>query len=306
MQFAKPIDCQVNQNCWIVNYVDHDPSHAVHDFQCGNRSYNGHRGTDFALADHQVMEAGVSVLAAAPGRVIKVRNNMADLRYQQQPQVIDKACGNRVAIDHGNGWQTDYCHLKKGSISVKPGEHVRRQQKIGSVGLSGTTEFPHLHFSVYRHGKFVDPFNQKNPGSRQCGGEQVSYWNSKFHTELTYQATQIFATGISHQKPDLETFKIHLNRSEELSSKANVMGVWSGIFGIERGDEIILRIYQPNKALLLEHISIASKNQARSFVFAGKPRLLANWPVGSYRTEVVINKPNKQVRKLGKFVVYNP
>ena len=48
-----------------------------------------------------------------------------------------KECGNRVGIDHGDGWATDYCHLATGSVSVKPGDNVAAGQPIGRVGLSG-------------------------------------------------------------------------------------------------------------------------------------------------------------------------
>ena len=44
-----PIDCDLTGPCYIQQYVDHDPSDANSDFLCTGLSYDGHKGTDFAL-----------------------------------------------------------------------------------------------------------------------------------------------------------------------------------------------------------------------------------------------------------------
>ncbi len=56
-----------------------------------------------------------------------------------------------MLIDHDGGWQTQYCHMKKGSIRVREGDAGAVGTPLGEVGLSGMTEFPHVHFTV-RHG----------------------------------------------------------------------------------------------------------------------------------------------------------
>jgi len=63
--------------------------------------------------------------------------------------------GRLVVIDHGDGWQTRYAHLKK--IAVKKGKRVARGDVIGAVGKSGNATGPHLHYEVRRYGKPVDP-----------------------------------------------------------------------------------------------------------------------------------------------------
>jgi len=105
------------------------------------RSYNGgeynryHRGVDFAGAP------GTSVLAAAAGKVI-----MAD-RLQIR--------GNTTIIDHGWGVYTLYAHQRE--TLVQPGQVVASGQIIGTVGSTGRSTGPHLHWELWLNGVTVDP-----------------------------------------------------------------------------------------------------------------------------------------------------
>jgi murein DD-endopeptidase MepM/ murein hydrolase activator NlpD len=65
--------------------------------------------------------------------------------------------GNCIIIDHGGGLMTLYAHLKPGGILVEKGEQVKRGQKIGLVGMTGTATGYHLHFEVRKNGEPVDP-----------------------------------------------------------------------------------------------------------------------------------------------------
>ena len=162
-QFIFPVACVYGEDCWAVNYVDVDPApEAIKDFNCKRKSYDGHKGTDFALGSVQHMKEGVDVFAAADGRILRVRDGEDDrLKTKEEFQEIDEAkknCGNGVFIDHANGVQTIYCHLKKDSIVVKPKQRIKAGEKIGQVGQSGEAQFPHLHFGVIWEGGVVDPY----------------------------------------------------------------------------------------------------------------------------------------------------
>ncbi|CAM3690794.1 peptidoglycan DD-metalloendopeptidase family protein [Cohnella lubricantis] len=65
--------------------------------------------------------------------------------------------GNTIIIDHGGGLWTLYGHIMPGGILVKNGETVKRGEKIGLVGMTGTATGYHLHFEVRKDGKAVDP-----------------------------------------------------------------------------------------------------------------------------------------------------
>lgn len=105
------------------------------------RSYNGseynryHRGVDFAGAP------GTSVLAAAAGRVTMVDRLLIR--------------GNTTVIDHGWGVYTLYAHQQ--DTLVQPGDAVMSGQVIGTIGSTGRSTGPHLHWEVWLNGVNVDP-----------------------------------------------------------------------------------------------------------------------------------------------------
>ena len=63
--------------------------------------------------------------------------------------------GNYVIINHGNGYQTLYGHMSK--ILARKGQSVSQGTRIGLVGSTGYSTGPHLHLTVYKNGRLVDP-----------------------------------------------------------------------------------------------------------------------------------------------------
>lgn len=99
-----------------------------------------HDGVDISAS------RGSKVLAGGNGTVILVKRS--DLLA---------GFGNYIEIDHGFGYITRYAHLEE--ISVRQGQKITASQTIGTVGTSGGTIAPHLHYEVIRDGKNLDPVN---------------------------------------------------------------------------------------------------------------------------------------------------
>ena len=118
-----PLQCTLHETCFIQNYVDTDPSPERQDYRCGEATYDGHKGTDFRVVSVTDAKQGVPVIAAAAGRVKAIRDGMEDRLVDKDFDALQgKECGNGVVIDHGQGWETQYCHMRRGSIRVRQGQ----------------------------------------------------------------------------------------------------------------------------------------------------------------------------------------
>jgi murein DD-endopeptidase MepM/ murein hydrolase activator NlpD len=71
--------------------------------------------------------------------------------------------GYMVKIKHSSRWSTAYLHLSKIQSGIKAGSKISRGQLIGAVGTTGLSSGPHLHFSLYDNGKYVNPMTTKLP-----------------------------------------------------------------------------------------------------------------------------------------------
>ena len=113
---------------------------------------DGHGRTTAGNPDHpsEAIGYGRQVLAVADATVVRVRDGVGESdSIQHNPaHGPDRAAGNHVVLDLGHGRYAVYEHLKPGSVTVRPGELVRRGQAIGRLGFSGDSTGPHLHFHV--------------------------------------------------------------------------------------------------------------------------------------------------------------
>ena len=281
-----PIDCKLGTNCWIVNYPDAGPGSARLDYQCNHLTYDGHKGTDFAVRDLATMYRGVAVVAAAAGRVLRVRDGMSDDGAVGVPDA--RACGNAVVIGHGDGWETQYCHLRKGSVAVKPGDTIRRGGHMGMVGMSGRAEFPHVHLGIRRDGTTLDPFTGR-PVSSGCGAAGRSLWNAD--SRPAYAASQIVAAGFATGAVEMKTIRRDAARPAVLGADAPALVLWVVTLGLEPGDLLHLVISGPDGSTVFSHEKELERTQIRRLDYGG-PRLRgSSWAPGVYVGEANLLRP---------------
>lgn len=97
-----------------------------------------HIGIDIAVP------RGTPVIATASGTITQLKRSDLQAGY-----------GNYLELDHGNGIHTRYAHLEE--ILVRYGARVSKGDTIGTVGTSGGSVAPHVHYEIIRDGKNVDP-----------------------------------------------------------------------------------------------------------------------------------------------------
>ena len=271
-----------------MNYPDMDPGPGVADPACGVRSYDGHKGTDFAVRDIEAMRRGVSVLAAAAGTVRRVRDGVADrlIRNAADMKVVaGRDCGNGVVVDHGKGWETQYCHMRRGSLAVRVGEVVQRGQPLGQIGLSGRTEFPHVHLTIRQDGIVRDPLSGRAHSSG-CGAARISLWRDP----LPYRPSALYAAGFAAGPVTGDGVKRDAASSERLTAAAPALVFWMAAFGVQKDDRLTLSITAPDGRALIKREIILPRNQAWRMNFAGKKRGQGRWPSGIYRGEAVLRR----------------
>lgn len=272
-----PIDCDLGDSCFIQNYVDHDRGPAAQDFTCGPLTYDGHKGTDFALPSLQAMQAGVTVHPAAAGVVRGWRDGMPDqvVTADTLAGLKGRECGNGVVIEHGDGWVSQYCHMKQGSIAVENGQPVTPDSILGMVGLSGRSEFPHLHLSLRHNDKVVDPFQ---PGASGCAAKgSTPLWA----TPLAYRPGGLIGAGFDTQIPSFAAVKSGGSPITALSRNAPAIVLFGYGYGARKGDQVRLTIGGPLGKLTGDLVTL-TKPQAQFFRASGKKRPPGGWPAGRY------------------------
>ncbi len=105
---------------------------------------------------------GKPVMAVADGRVADFFDGMPDNRKFNEMDIATREMvvfGNYVIINHNNGEYSCFAHLKQGSIDLRQGQPVHQGQVIGSIGASGSSLFPHLHYEL-----------RNGPGAKEVEG----------------------------------------------------------------------------------------------------------------------------------------
>jgi murein DD-endopeptidase MepM/ murein hydrolase activator NlpD len=103
---------------------------------------------------------GTPIFAAGNGTVIKAAR--------------ESGYGNRVEIQHANGYVTTYNHLSGFARGMGEGQRVRQGQVIGFLGRTGLATGPHLHYEVIVNGHFVDPMRVKLARTRELDARMIA------------------------------------------------------------------------------------------------------------------------------------
>ncbi len=289
-----PVDCRVGITCEIQHYVDHGGGGAAKDFRCGSVTYKGHNGTDIRVLTMADERRGVAVKAAAAGQVLRVRDGMDDVSVAVtgHDAVKDRDCGNAAVIAHADGFETQYCHMAKGSVSVKPGDRVAAGQPIGRVGLSGDTEFPHLHITVRHDGQVIDPFAFGAPEGSCSGG--TSLWRPDLQPSLAYKNGTVLNMGLAPRPVTMDDIDNGAG-AELLTTDAPAVLAYVRAIDLRQGDVQRLVLTGPGGTLLDRSEPPLPSNKDQTYIGVGRKRPGGGWPPGAYAATFTVTRDGKVI-----------
>jgi len=176
--------------------------------------------------------------------------------------------------------------MRKGSLTVKEGDHVEAGQQVGLIGLSGLTEFPHVHFMIMHGNVAIDPFtgtSVKDPLT--CGDTSHALWNPQTLAMMAYTPTGSLIAGFSTDKPDSESASNGVYDKPEYPATAPTLFFWASYYGMQAGDRQILRITAPDGKVLANYDQKAERGRILMFRYVGVRAPDGGFPPGTYRAE---------------------
>ncbi len=283
IRFVLPLEGQNGKDYFLCRYVDHDPSSGIRDMNCGNKTYDGHLGTDFLIRSFKTMDSGVRVHSVADGIVQRTVDN----NYDREKNLDERAQPNYVVILHKDGSQTYYYHLKKNSIIVKEGDSVRSGEVIGMVGSSGYSTGPHLHLEVHdKNNKVIDPFI----GPCSLAGSsmwiaQPIYDTSKFSIEC----------GFIPYVPSYDSLKERYLVSDSFYlNEDTTVYFWVLVHGLQKGNILTAKWFSPSGDLWAS-VNYKWENNwwyDYTWPFIKLPRFKGKWEARLYVNEKLIAQRN--------------
>ena len=133
IELGLPAQCTLGTDCFVQQYPDMDADAGVADPYCGSATYDGHDGTDLRIMSMADVARGVPVLAMADGTVLRARDGVPDhlvTSDADRAAVANQECGNGMIVELAEGFEVQYCHMRQGSLVVKPGDPVTRLSLI--------------------------------------------------------------------------------------------------------------------------------------------------------------------------------
>ncbi len=242
------------------------------DYACGPLSFNGHKGIDFRVPSYRDMERGVAVVAAAPGKVIKIRDGLPDAHYglfgKEGVRGLER--GNTVVIQHQDDYKTIYGHLKRGSIRVAEGQFVARGEPIAALGMSGLTIAPAVQLEVLKGRQTIDPFSGRTIAT-ECGlGTAANLWLPIVAAELSYSRTLILRIGFSRRELTRAAAEYDLFDYDSVSRRAKQLWFSAYIAGVHQGDGYSVRILGPDGEVFHTALGQFESPASTKLIKAGK------------------------------------
>jgi hypothetical protein len=305
LEFGLPAQCLLGEDCFIQQYPDMDSGSAAADPFCGNATYDGHSGTDLRVLSMRDVTRGVPVAAMADGKVLRVRDGEPDRLVRSKADraaVADKECGNGVVIEHQEGYETQYCHMREDSLAVAPGDTVKRGDRLGEVGASGAAQFPHVHVTVRKDGNDIDPATGRTlgQGCAADASQAAPLFSPDVAETLTNGRSDLMAVGLAGEPVKHDALAVDGPPPAATATSPFTVG-WGWFINLRGGDRIRFRILGPDGEVFAEQTT-APLERAKATYSAFAGRRVAPEP-GAYEVTVGLLRDGETVIEKTKRVV---
>ncbi|HWB19161.1 MAG TPA: peptidoglycan DD-metalloendopeptidase family protein [Phycisphaerales bacterium] len=223
-------------------FVDLDPTPGTQDYQCRTLVGDGHAGVDCSMLSFSQQLIGVPVFAAKDGVVTFAQDGWPDMNLNGGVQ------GNIIAIDHGNGVESQYYPLRNGSVAVTLGQHVKAGQQIAYAASSGNSFGPHLHFQTMVNGQVYEPF----AGACRAG-------DSGWTNQAALDTNDLFLVDFGITRTDLNTLNpswwlpYSLPTDSQFSTSDANINFWWEVWNFPTDCPFSVRFYKPNNSLAWDY-----------------------------------------------------
>lgn len=284
-----PVACQLMKNCWVTRHVDlNKRSGSVEDYMCGQKTIDGAKSTHISLANKLSAEQNVPVVASYAGKITTARN-------------VGGFCGVRIVIEHEGGWESSYCHLNPRTINVQEGQHVRTGQALGTIGMSGQSNWPHLSYALLRNGMVFDPFSGKT-ALEGCSLDSQTLWSGGINP--LYEPAQVTNIGFNFGAiKSNEILNGTIKNATVMRADTPHIALWAMITNVRKGDNIVMKIVEPSGRILEQSDFIANNDHEHYPIYLSKFRQKFTWEDGQYKGVVTLSRPVRGYNKItvGKY-----
>ena len=270
-----PVDCDLGRECLVQQTPDMDPGPGIADPLCGHSTYDGHTGWDIRLRALTDIATDTPVIAVSHGRVLRVRDGVEDRLFSgDRAKLNGQECGNGVVVEHEDSLISQYCHLKRDSVVVRPGMTVRKGERLGAIGSSGLAEFPHVHLAIRRGDVVLDPLtgHPLGPNPPTCGVFSTSLFDPATRDQLAKPLTAILNSGLANAPPTIDALVKGPEPTNAAALGASTIG-WAWAINLEAGDSIRISVAGPNGKSVVDHTTVPLPRRKASYLaFAGHDR----------------------------------
>ncbi|MGY2931957.1 murein DD-endopeptidase MepM/ murein hydrolase activator NlpD [Bradyrhizobium sp. GM6.1] len=306
LRLGLPVDCRLGEDCFVQQMPDIDPGEEALDPLCGKATYQGHDGWDIRLRSLKDIDRSTPVIAIADGTVARTRDGVPDRIYDRvrDGDLKGRECGNGVVVEHAGTLISQYCHLKEGSIAVKAGMHVSKGVALGSIGSSGLAEFPHVHLSVRRDGKRIEPLTGRplDAAGESCGDTTRSLFEPSVRDALVRSTSAILSIGLTNAPPETSNLVRIGDPPAPTMSEPVIAWVWA--INVEPGSVFRLRLVDPDRKTILNSETRPLESRKANYVaYVGGKRALSE---GAYSLQVDLVSGGKTVGSTARSVFIGP